>query len=445
MKQSKIKRMAWTMILSLCLVVGFSIQAMTAPKVTLKLFTTDALYAHSLSTTVAQQYEKETGVRVVVEMFPYDESHEKTMFELAAGSPSYDLLIADSIWSGEVMQSGRVYRLEEFFTKPGFPQLELENLCMSTSTNYNTYEGKLYGIPVAENTGTLIYRTDLFSKYGLSGPPKTWAEFEEYAKKLTFDTNGDGAADVFGTVLLEVEQDAGYSQWTQRLVGFRAIEDKKYVFNNKNEPIFNHPTGIKALELVSDVLPYCPPGTMGYGHGEAIMGYKQGKIAMFAEWQDALFGFEDPTQSKVAGNIGYTILPYVEKDRPYGAVVSSWTLFINRASKHPDEAYKFLAWMTKGEAYELMGRGSAAGIAWVPLRDDPELLKEKPFLQAWGEYRDAGLDLKQIPTQYREFTEVQRIIWEETTQYLTKGKTAKGAIADAWERVYTLMKEAGHF
>ena len=66
-------------------------------------------------------------------------------------------------------------------------------------------------------------------------------------------------------------------------------------------------------------------------------------------------------------------------------------------------------------------------------------------LQACGKYRDAGLDLKQIPTQYREFTEVQRIIWEKTTQYLTKGKTAKGAIADVWERVYALMKEAGHF
>lgn len=448
MKERKVKgtlRMVSMISLCLVLVAIFSMEVLAAEKRTLKIFAPDAPFCLSLGTDVVKEYEKETGVKVVLEMFPYDECHEKTMFELVTGSPSYDLLIADSIWSGQVMKSGRVYPLGEF-DKPGLPPLQLENLHMITATNYHSSEGVLYGIPMNEPAGVMMYRKDLLAQYGFSEPPETWAEFEEYAKKLTFDLDGDGRTDVFGTVLIEIEQDCGYSQWTQRLVGFRAIEGKTYLFNEKDEPIFNHPTGVKALELLGDVLPYCPPATLSYGYGEAMTAYKQGKVALLVHWDDASAGFEDPAESKVAGKIGYTIFPYAEKDRPYSGIASSWCMFINRASEDSDEAYKFLAWMTEGKAYEIMARGSSlSAVSWLPLRNDPTILEQKPWWRVWKIREERGMDVKQIPTQYPQFTEVQRIIWEETTRYLGKEKTAKGAIEDAWKRVYELMEKAGYY
>jgi multiple sugar transport system substrate-binding protein len=40
-------------------------------------------------------------------------------------------------------------------------------------------------VPLFRGQSALYYNTDMFAKAGLSGPPKTMAEFTEYAKKLT--------------------------------------------------------------------------------------------------------------------------------------------------------------------------------------------------------------------------------------------------------------------
>ncbi len=45
--------------------------------------------------------------------------------------------------------------------------------------------GRLYGIPTAVRTLALFYNKDLFRQAGIAGPPKTWSEFLEAAKRLT--------------------------------------------------------------------------------------------------------------------------------------------------------------------------------------------------------------------------------------------------------------------
>ncbi|MEV4630287.1 sugar ABC transporter substrate-binding protein [Micromonospora sp. NPDC049523] len=49
-------------------------------------------------------------------------------------------------------------------------------------------DGKTYAVPYRWATNALIYNKDLFDKAGIAGPPTTWAEFVEDAKKLTTST-----------------------------------------------------------------------------------------------------------------------------------------------------------------------------------------------------------------------------------------------------------------
>ena len=44
--------------------------------------------------------------------------------------------------------------------------------------------GAVYAIPVDGGPMALIYRTDVFAKYGITTPPKTWAEYAEDAAKV---------------------------------------------------------------------------------------------------------------------------------------------------------------------------------------------------------------------------------------------------------------------
>lgn len=58
-------------------------------------------------------------------------------------------------------------------------------------------DGSVYGVPVFRGQGALFYNTDMLAAAGLSGPPTTMAEYDEYAAKLT-QRDSDGNPTVSG-------------------------------------------------------------------------------------------------------------------------------------------------------------------------------------------------------------------------------------------------------
>jgi multiple sugar transport system substrate-binding protein len=46
-------------------------------------------------------------------------------------------------------------------------------------------DGQVYGVPMFRGQGALFYNTDMFAAAGLTEPPKTMAEYTDYATKLT--------------------------------------------------------------------------------------------------------------------------------------------------------------------------------------------------------------------------------------------------------------------
>src|SRR5213593_2923930 len=46
------------------------------------------------------------------------------------------------------------------------------------------YQGKLYGFPILSSARAFFYNKDLFARAGLAGPPKTWDEFAQAARKV---------------------------------------------------------------------------------------------------------------------------------------------------------------------------------------------------------------------------------------------------------------------
>jgi sn-glycerol 3-phosphate transport system substrate-binding protein len=50
--------------------------------------------------------------------------------------------------------------------------------------NNTQYEGQTYGIPFNRSVPMFYYNVDMFEEAGISGPPETWQDVENYAKKL---------------------------------------------------------------------------------------------------------------------------------------------------------------------------------------------------------------------------------------------------------------------
>ncbi len=438
-------------MVSLLLVVALVVSVVVFPlagckkqqsQVTLRILTVSLPFGQALGSTVAEAYSAYTNgrVKIVTDEYPYDALYEKIMVELAAESDSYDMVTTDCIWAGQVMANDWAYSLEDLkAAHPDWPDLHYENI-MSYGLPYVSLNNKNYGITAMLNTQVLAYRKDLFEQYDVK-VPTNWTEFLEAAKKLTVDTNGDGKPDVYGTVLLMGGADAGYSDWTFRLFGEGPIQSPNaFIMSDKAEPIFQTDgRGAKALKQVAEVIPYCPPGTLGFDYADAATVFNEGQVAMIMTWNDATVECENPEVSQVAGKVGYAAIPYGKEN---WQSIGGYQLFMNKATKNTEEVYRFMAWMLdKPDGYRAMYEKGETGLVTKELIADPEVRKQVPYLSVWDQVKNTT----PIPVWYPEFTEVQRIIYEEISTSLAGQQSADQAMQDAADRVRKLMSDAGYY
>ncbi len=102
----------------------------------------------------------------------------------------FDVYIADQVWLPEFYQKGFIKDLSGSVSdadKADFSKTAIETV---------TYDGALVALPIMVHNCAMYYRTDLFEKAGLSGPPKSWDEYRAFAKKTTDAANG-----IYGTMV----------------------------------------------------------------------------------------------------------------------------------------------------------------------------------------------------------------------------------------------------
>lgn len=165
-------------------------------------------------------------------------------------------------------------------------------------------DGKaVYGIPGDQGPLALVYRADLYAKYGLK-VPKTWAEFQANAQKLSNATGGKvKIANFFGTYapwyMGLVWADGGTfwtakgDQWTQQLNSAKAkrvmsywgaLIDRKLVSTYQDfTPDFYH--ALDAGSVISSVEAAWGPGTFASSLSQKTAG--KWKVAPLPQWPDA--------------------------------------------------------------------------------------------------------------------------------------------------------------
>jgi len=106
---------------------------------------------------------------------------------------------------------------------------------------------------------------------------------------------------------------------------------------------------MEALKLYSDFIvrhKVTPPGVLSFAHAEFIDAMRTGLTAMGVFFQEAVgLPMEDPKYSKVAGKIGYGLIP--GRRLPDGKVVryphlGAFGLYLNKDSKNKEAAYMLM-------------------------------------------------------------------------------------------------------
>ena len=116
---------------------------------------------------------------------------------------------------------------------------------------YMNYDNHDYGVVYDGDTRLLFYRKDLFEKYndeykkqyGVDlAPPQTWKEYEQIAKFLTRDVDGDGKIDIYGTATLNADAKR-YIWFAERFISMGG----KY-FDENMHPLITSEEGIRSIE-----------------------------------------------------------------------------------------------------------------------------------------------------------------------------------------------------
>lgn len=123
---------------------------------------------------VADFNKKYPQITVKVNVINWNDVDAQIKKQVAAGNPP-DIAQASADWTGLTDQ---VYPADQVLSKT------TQNNILSSFSQQGEIDGTQYGIPWISSSRALFYNKDLFSKAGISAPPKTWAEFKTDAQKL---------------------------------------------------------------------------------------------------------------------------------------------------------------------------------------------------------------------------------------------------------------------
>jgi multiple sugar transport system substrate-binding protein len=202
-------------------------------------------------------------------------------------------------------------------------------------------EGKQIGVVINAEASLLSYRKDLFEQLKVK-VPETMEELEKTAK---FFHGKEIEGKKMVGITLRGKSAAATSQWVDFLYSFGGSwTDEK---GNSN---IASPKSIAAFRFYGDLLRnYGPQGPTMLHWAESTSIFMEGKSAMIFDANVFKSLYENPKESKVAGKVGYTIVPA----GPAGSVphVSNWSLAVSGTSeaKRQKAAWLFIQWATNKE------------------------------------------------------------------------------------------------
>ncbi len=216
-------------------------------------------------TTLVQDYEAETGIKVNVIQEPWGTYFDRVAAEWAAQGDAFDMLVGDSQWLGQAVTQGHYVDMTEFLTSRGLH----ETVTPATLTYYSEYptgSANYYAYPLEGDADGWAYRKDLFedpaemeafeAEYGYPlAVPETWDQLMDIAKFFTRPDDGLYGAGIY----TQLDYDALTMGVENVLFSYGADWKDE---NNNSMGVVNSPEAIAALEYYRELYDCCtPPGT----------------------------------------------------------------------------------------------------------------------------------------------------------------------------------------
>ncbi len=351
---------------------------------------------------------------------PFLGFHDKVI-NLFQAQKLADVVMAQVDWPVEFAELGILEPLDPFIAKE--PKPFMDNIF---PTFHKKWRGKQYYLPIETGPVALFYNTEIFKKAGIAGPPKTWDEYVQIAKKVTKPEQKVFATT--GTMSAEPPTNLTYDLYPLIYQAGGDVIDEK-----TNKAVFNSPAGVKAVQWYVDLMnvhKVSVPGILSNGEKEKRANFAAGNIAMMFEGS---FGI--PIQRQMNANLQFNVAP-MPREMTTGTVVRGAVNCMTTQAKNKEAAWKFMRWLHGPVGIEIWSKGSGS----FPSRKDvaeQAWFKEKQLFQVFVQQLLLP-NAKSPNLGMPNAVQLNKALTVEIQNVLQGKKNAKQALDDAaaeWNKV----------
>jgi sorbitol/mannitol transport system substrate-binding protein len=300
----------------------------------------------------AAHFTRDTGIKVNFTVLPENDVRDKISQDFANQAGQYDVATLSNYEIPIYARNGWLHAMDRYVAKD--PSYDEPDILRPMREALTGTDGKLYGQPFYGESSFLMYRKDVFAAKGLTMPARpTWRQVAELAAKT------DGARPGMRGICLR-----GLPGWGELMAPLTTVVNTfgGTWFDKDWTARLDSPAFEKATKFYVDLVRrHGESGAAQSGFAECLNNMTQGKTAM---WYDATSaaGLLEAKGSPVRGRLGYAPAP-VERTESSGWLYT-WAWGIQRSSRNPDKAWKFVSWAS-GKGYERLV-GETSGWANVP-------------------------------------------------------------------------------
>ncbi|MEK1890778.1 MAG: extracellular solute-binding protein [Phyllobacterium sp.] len=351
------------------------------------LFMAQAAYSEADVRAMTEAFTKANpDISVNLEFVPYEGLHDKTVLAQGSGG-GYDVVLFDVIWPAEYATNKVLLDVTDKIAP------EAQSGVLPGAWTTVEYNGKRYGMPWILDTKYLFYNKEILEKAGIKTPPTTWAELAEQAK--TIKDKGILATPIAWSWSQAEAAICDYATLVSAYGG-SFIKDGK--------PAFQTGGGLDALKYMVDSYTsgVTNPNSKEFLEEDVRRVFQNGEAAFALNWTYMYNMANDPKDSKVAGKVGVVPAPGVEGKSKVSAVNGSMGLGITSTSKHPDEAWKYISFMTSQATQNQYAKLSLP--IWASSYDDPAVVKGQEELIAAAKVGLAAMYPRPTTPKYQELS-----------------------------------------
>lgn len=277
--------------------------------------------AEQLAYDTADDFEAETGCKVIVDAVAYSGMYDKLSTEIKARASAHDVACMDFVWLAAF--AGAIEPLQNVDTSDFLPTL----------VESGTVDGNLLGYPMWVNVKCLIYRKDLIPEDKV---PQDWDEYQALAEETA-------TPEIYGTTVFGSGSDAvcSFLDFACQAGADGLIFDKDGNVNLTDQP-YADALNFMVRNAAAD---YTPSDALATAATESQELFTNGKAAMQLNWSH-----QYPAAVEALGADKVGCAPMIAGSAGIGATTGPWYECVLKTSQNKEMAMKYAAYMYEHNA-----------------------------------------------------------------------------------------------